>query len=205
MKPRRPTLCQAAVASLTLAILVSSQPVEAADKDEATEKETPVVEVNPDGQPKGYDKAPDGPTYYLWRDGDVWHLRTKTKKKTHQFHGLIRIKGGTVKKIYNFSGLEAQPRKKGKKGQAAPADIGRWNDARNEIEFKFRTSGGEDGFDFQLSDKATDLSLDLKLDGYEHRGRIVVGKDAQTPPQPVFTIAIPQDQPDKKKGSAKTN
>lgn len=143
-----------------------------------------VIEVDPEGQPRGYDKRPSGPTCYIWREGEVWHLRTRTKNQSRKFRGEIQVQGGTVTKISNFDGLEASGRKKNRKS----ADIGRLNTAKNQIDFEFRTSGGEDGFDFKVSASAKNLAFNVKIDDYEHSFPIQIGAKAQKPPAIPFTL-----------------
>lgn len=147
------------------------------------EADEPVIEVDPEGEPSGYDKPPRGPTCYIWRTGDTWHVRTKTKSQSRKFNGSIKVEGGTVTKIANFEGLET-PKKKNKKS----ADIGRLNTAKNQIDFQFRTSGGEDGFDFRVSASARNLAFNLKIDDYEHSFPIEIGAKGQRPPAIPFTL-----------------
>ncbi|MGE3315230.1 MAG: hypothetical protein AB7O26_08940 [Planctomycetaceae bacterium] len=172
---------------LCLALLtISSDAAEKKKKKGMKEKEdvveTPVTELDPEGAPP--DRKVPAARIFVWYEGGLWHVRTRTKENAHQFSGVISIAGGKLKHISNYEGLEARGKKKGKKG----SDIGQWNAAKNQITFNFRTAGREDGFDFELDKKAKDVTFDLKVDGYGHARVIRVGSKEQMPSATPFTL-----------------
>jgi hypothetical protein len=171
-------MCLAAMALMAAALLLPGVSPAADGKKKGEEL---LIDVDPQGEPRGYDGLPDGPTYFLWRDGDVWHLRTKTRKLARQFSGTVKVRGGTLK-LQDHAGLERNRKRR------RVVDIGRVNDLNNKIDFKFRTMGREDGFDFKVSKTATAVEFDLKLDGYEHRGNIRIGRAGQSPGQAIFSL-----------------
>jgi hypothetical protein len=145
---------------------------------------TDVIEINPVGEPAPYARRGNlkGPHYFVWYDAGGWHLRTTTKEISHEFSGTIRVVGGTVTKIENFSGLEARPGQKGKN------DIGRLDESRRNITFKFATKGREDGFDFKVGPTAETLQFNLKVNGYGHREMILIGGEGTAAPQAAFSL-----------------
>jgi hypothetical protein len=154
--------------------------VSAQDKKKS-DSEAPVIEIDPEGQPNG--RNIDGPRYLLWRDGDVWHLRTHTEKAAVTFAGTVRVEEGTVTKITNFEGLEPRQRK----GQKRP-DVGRLSRDKKTIAYNFATKGRVDGFDFQVSKSATNIQFELKTAGYADRKFVYIGLNAQHPPEAVFSL-----------------
>lgn len=139
-----------------------------------------VIEISPEGEPKKYEKKIKGPTLFVWRDGDIWHVRSRTAEKKHHFSGTIQVGDGKVTKVGNFGSMEAKKKKE--------SDIGRLNKDGDRIDFKFETKGHEDGFDFQVSKTSKTISFDLRVDGSQHRNAILIGADAQNPPQIPFTF-----------------
>lgn len=192
-------LILAVVFAQTMPASAADQKVGKKGKGPAAPAETSVIELDPEGIPPGNDAKVDGPRIFLWYSDGEWHLRTRTKKDAHEFTGTIEVKSGKVKNINEFDGLEAKKKRKRK----APQDLGYLNNARNKIDFKFRTAGGEDGFDFVLNDEATDLAFNLKIDGYGHGRVIRIGRKGQMPPSAQFVLpAHPGVQPTEKDADA---
>ena len=143
----------------------------------------PPAAIDATGRPAAYSKPVKQATYYLWHEDGAWHLRTRTKEKSREFSGLIRVQGGTVTRLdANAKGLEVRGKKKAKR------DIGVVRDGGKTIAFEFRTDGGEDGFDFTVSPATTALDFQRRLMGCDHPDHIVIGRNGVSPPKARFTL-----------------
>jgi len=201
--------CLAAGGAILLFLAAQGIPLTRADDKKTADD--PVFEIDAEGEPRGYDKPPKGPTFYLWYSEGAWHVRTKTKEKAHAFTGVIQLRKGKVASISGYEGLEVPNARaaaqKGKgKGKAKGRirkfeDFGKLNDSRTRIDFNFKTSGREDGFDFKVNKDATLLDFSLKIDGYGHSENIVIGGKNMAPPAGHFTlVAHPAAAADKQPG-----
>ncbi|MBA3312244.1 MAG: hypothetical protein M3552_22065 [Planctomycetota bacterium] len=168
-----------AVASLLCLFL---QTTFAADPPEA---DAPAID--PVGAPAAYTQSVERATYYLWQEDDMWHLRTRTKEKSRPFTGVIRVKGGKVTLLRP----EIRAPKVGKKGKVKPPktpDRGFLSRDGRTITFTFETNGGEDGFDFQVNEAASEIEFHLAVKGFEHPERIVIGKKGVSPTAVKFSL-----------------
>jgi hypothetical protein len=138
-----------------------------------------VIDVNPTGRPKGIAKGRTA-QFFVWHDAEGWHLQTHTAERRHVFTGTIEVMGGKVTKITNFENLEG--RKK------IVRDLGLLNQAENEIQFRFATKGGRDGFDFQVDESAKQIRFRLLIDGQAAPRRVVIGARGQPSPNEVFML-----------------
>ena len=50
-----------------------------------------------DGKPSF--KEGEGRSYYVWRDGDTWHLRWTTFGSMHRFSGTVLAEGGKIESL----------------------------------------------------------------------------------------------------------
>ena len=148
-----------------------------------------VIDVDPEGQPPGLAKKAKGPTYYLWRDGDVWRLRSATSEKRHSFGGTIRVQNGRVKKLA-AAGLEGQ------RPSPKRVDIGRVSRDRTRIDFSFKTNGRIDGFDFQVEGEDATLQFNLLTNGTAIPGRIRIGGNGNPAPGATFSLPAHSDKTD---------
>jgi hypothetical protein len=163
------------------AVLLGAEDIAGSETTSAAE----VFQTDSHGIPPQYQRLETlkGPHFFLWREGDVWRVRTKAGEKGGEFSGTIRTVGGTVTRISNYSGLEG-PRK----GNGKKADVGRLDGSRRTISFRLRTKGREDGFDFTVNPNTERLEFDLRVDGYGHRERILIGGKGKRPPGPTFSL-----------------
>ncbi|MSR52216.1 MAG: hypothetical protein EXS09_02875 [Gemmataceae bacterium] len=138
-------------------------------------------EASPIGRPNGF-KSGASTRFVIWHDAGTWHVRTTTgSKDTHVFSGTIRIVGG---KMTSVKPIAAE---KGGKSKTN-LDYGSWNAEGTLFTFSFTTGRDQDGFDMQLSDKATALKFDLKLDGKESPDKVHLGAKNAHPKSATFYL-----------------
>lgn len=86
-------------------------------------------------------------SYWVWHDGEGYHVRTTTAHDRHAFTGYVEIvRGGVWVKPYELR----------------PDDVVRLTG--NRIEFRLSTQRNLSGFDLRL-DWSSDATLHLELDG----------------------------------------
>lgn len=141
------------------------------------------IAVDSDGQPPGLAVKPKGPMYFVWRDGDVWRVRSKTSEKAHRFGGSVLVRGGKVKTVA-AAGMEGIRRR-----HPARFDAGRLSGDRTRIDFDLRTKGGIDGFDFRVEGSAAAIEFDLRIDGTAIPGRVQIGATGHPAPGERFALA----------------
>ena len=158
-----------------------------------------------DGKPSF--KEGESRSYYVWRDGNTWHLRWTTFGSMHRFSGTVVAEGGKIESLKKVD-VETErrviapgraphyvrgPRGRvvGVAGGRAPIVETREQDHINKesdhrIVFNTRTDDDIDGFDFKVTDDVSLLRLVLQIDGEAHPGEIEVGRNnAHVPGDPV--------------------
>jgi len=143
--------------------------------------ESKLEDVNPNGRPKGY-KAGLSARYAIWHEAATWHIRTTSAKDTHVFSGTIQVMGGRM------TSLKPITVEKGGKSKTN-LDYGSWNPEGTLFTFSFTTGKGQDGFDLQLNDKATELTFVLKVDGKEAPDKVFLGAKNAHPKAASFRLA----------------
>jgi hypothetical protein len=138
-------------------------------------------DLDPSGKPKDF-KAGLSTRYAIWHDGTTWHFRTTTAaKESQEFSGTIEVIGGKMTAL-NPVKVEGKKAKKNK-------DFGSWNPEGTRFKFSLTTAKGfVDGFDLQLSDKATALKLVLKVNGEEAPKAIFLGAKNAHPTSAMFFL-----------------
>lgn len=137
--------------------------------------------------------------YFIWREGDTWHVRWTTRGKMRQFSGSVVSDGGKLKSLKRID-VESEQRVLypsraprvvyGPRGRAhvrggrAPVVVERKQDkiekeGDNRIVFLARTDDDIDGFDFKVDDKVASLSFSLEIDGRQVPQLIETGKRNQ--------------------------
>lgn len=136
--------------------------------------------VNVEGRPNNYELAEQA-RFYVWHDGDGWHVRTVGPPKiANGFRGTIRLHGTKFLKITPV-GLD-------KRNDEASLSPG-----KDEFTFKFVTSNKFDGVDFNL-DKVEGASIEFEvlLNGGKAPKRVFIGGKAANPKTNHFAIAVPK-------------
>lgn len=135
--------------------------------------------------------------YYLWREGDTWHVRWTTKGKMRQFAGSVTAEGGELKSLKRIDVEDERrvlypgraPRVVyGPRGRAhvrrgrAPVVVGREQDkiekdGNQRIVFLARTDDDIDGFNFKVDEKVKELRFVLEIDGRQMAHSVEIGKN----------------------------
>ena len=124
--------------------------------------------------------------YYVWREGDTWHVRWTTKGRMRTFTGSVSATGG---ELSSFKRIDVDSERKVMYGRGmlltitsttSPARIGGRapvfnTGADGQITFDARTENDIDGFDFKAED-VEQLQLDLQIDGSALPSRVAVGR-----------------------------
>jgi hypothetical protein len=137
--------------------------------------------------------------YFIWREGDTWHIRWTTKGKMRQFSGAVVSDGGKLKSLKRID-VESErsvlypgraprvvygPRGRAHvRGGRAPVVVEHKQDkiekdGDNKIVFLARTNDDIDGFDFKVDDKVVSLSFMLEVDGRQMPQLVEMGNKNQ--------------------------
>ncbi len=139
--------------------------------------------------------------YYLWREGDTWHVRWTTKGKLRQFTGAVTAEGGELRSLKRIDVEEERrvlypgraPRVVyGPRGRAhvrrgrAPVVVEREQDkiekdGDRRIVFLARTDDDIDGFNFKVDENVRSLRFVLEIDGRQMAHSVEVGKNNRKP------------------------
>lgn len=122
------------------------------------------------GQPEGMGEG-SSKRFLLWRNNNVWHLRTTTARNKHTFRGEIVADKGTITEL-----------------NAVSTERKDWVSLKDpkRISFELTTEGGIDGFDFRTT--ATNLKFTLTLDGQTKSSLVFIGSRATNPSTMPFTL-----------------
>lgn len=159
-----------------------------------------------DGRPEfkeGSDRA-----YFVWRDGDRWHVRWTTRGQPHNFAGTVRATGGKLESLKRVD-LDEELRiirpgapphvVRGPRGRVRGVAPGRPAVVAEKtadhvdrvddhlIRWTTRTSADIDGFDFTASGVGS-LQFDLKIDGVSRPVDVQIGRGNTHPPANPFTV-----------------
>jgi len=137
----------------------------------------PVKGPDPVGRPWFTAGSPMG--YWIWVDAlGAWHIRTTTAVAKHVFHGYVTVEGGQLTTV--------KPTRKD------------WNDwvkltSPSQVQFKFETQGGMDGFDFKADSPF--VRFDIYIDGKRMPRSTFVGMNKARPLAVPFDLALPPPAP----------
>jgi hypothetical protein len=150
-------------------------------------------------------------SYYVWRDGDEWHVRWTTDGTTHRFNGSVMAEGGELKSLKRID-VESEskvigpgssprvihgPRGRviGVRGGSGPVVVNRTQDkiekdGDHRIHFISNNDGDIDGFKFKVDKNVTSLKFALEIDGKPLPRRIEVGKSNSKPEGDPFVVSL---------------
>lgn len=136
-------------------------------------KEVPQLPASTaDDRPAGFQET-SGAGFWVWRgDKNVWHVRTTTAGKQHNFMGEIAVRGSGVMTDLKANRTELNDRVRGNPSGAA---------------FEFKTAGFQDGVDFKV-EPGNCLEFDLKIDGKSQPNKIYIGGRQTNPPSHWFKL-----------------
>lgn len=162
-----------------------------------------------DGKPD-FSKG-DETSYYVWRNGDEWHVRWTTNGTAHRFNGSVLAEGGELKSLKRID-VEAEskvvrsgraphvvrgPRGRvvGVRGGRAPVVVNREQDkiekdGDKRIHFLSVNDGDIDGFDFKVDKNVTSLKFALEIDGKPAPKRIEIGNSNSKPSGDPFSVSL---------------
>jgi hypothetical protein len=161
-----------------------------------------------DGRPVFAEGADFG--YFLWRDGNKWHVRWTTKGRLRVFSGYVESTGGKLKSLKRIDVEEERrvvapgraptvwvgPRGRvHSRGGRAPVVVERKQDriekeGDNRIVFTARTDNDIDGYDFELGEGVTSLRFVLEIDGRQNPRAVEIGRNNKKPPQLPLVVKI---------------
>jgi hypothetical protein len=154
---------------------------------------------NYDGRPSFAEGVELG--YYLWRDGDTWHLRWTTVGTMRNFTGFVEATGGELKSLKRID-VESEsrvlypgrtrrvvvgPRDRARvRGGRPPVVVSREQDriekdGDRRIVFAARTDDDIDGFDFKVDKNVESLRLRLEVGGNPVPNLVEAGKNNLKP------------------------
>src|SRR6186997_1768401 len=137
-------------------------------------------------------------SYYVWRDGNTWHLRWTTLGAAHQFTGSVMAEGGKIESLKRID-VDTERRviapgrpprvvtgpRGGVRGVSrgrAPVVAARTQDhidkeGDRRIVFNTRTDDDIDGFDFKVNEDVKALRMTLRIDGEPRPREIQAGRN----------------------------
>lgn len=148
--------------------------------------------------------------YYIWRDGDTWHVRWTTKGTKRHFAGLVLAEGGDLKSLKRID-LESRTLvvRRGRQPQTTIDRRGRIRrsngggpvvtsrkqdtvekDGGQRIRFSSQNDGDIDGFDFKVDQKVTALRFTLEINGKVAHKYVEAGKNNQKMAETPFTVKL---------------
>lgn len=147
--------------------------------------------------------------YYVWREGDKWHVRWTTKNRGNTFAGSVTAMGGKLKslrqidvaaewKILNPGGrlltISVDPGASRGVRSGLPVFSSRDRDhskmeGDSQIVFNARTENNIDGFDFTVDD-VDELQINLEIDGRALPNRVAVGRKNEKPLSLPLTVTL---------------
>jgi hypothetical protein len=135
--------------------------------------------------------------YYLWREGDTWHLRWTTRGAMRNFSGSVEATGGKLKSLKRID-VETERKvlypgraphvwvgPRGRvhgRGGRAPVVAERKQDRIEKdgdyrIVFAAKTDNDIDGFDFKPETQVTSLRFVLEIDGRRMPQLLEIGRN----------------------------
>ena len=140
-------------------------------------------ELNPFDRPEG-SIVDQTARYYVWYDKQGWHVRT-TAKGARNFHGTIRVKKAKIKSCVPIGLTDGK--------QRGVTDAVKFNEARTELKFAFKTGKMSDGFDLALDGEEGQIEFELLIDNQKNARWIFLGRALQHPSATPFSLpAMPK-------------
>ena len=161
-----------------------------------------------DGRPAFTEGSDRG--YFVWRDGDTWHVRWTTQGAQRRFTGSVTAEGGELKSLKRID-VEEERRvlAPGRPGHMWRGPHGRWHmtpgsgpvvaerkqdkiekDGDQRIFWISRTNADIDGFDFKVGRNVTRLRFALQVDGESRPGQVETGGGNASPEHNPFGVDL---------------
>lgn len=148
--------------------------------------------------------------YFIWREGDTWHVCWTTVGRMRVFAGTVTAVGGNLKSLKRID-VETErkvvypgraprvvvgPRGRARvRGGRAPVVATREQDhiemsGDDQIVFNARTDNDIDGFNFKVGDRVDRLRFNLRIDGREIPGVVEVGRNNHKPAEIPIVVTL---------------
>lgn len=148
----------------------------------------------------------DHTAYYVWSEGNHWHVRWVAFSCRQNFKGSVVADRGSIGNMRKVDPVNEQnliyPQRRQLltvvTGYDHPANFAS-NEAHNRdirmngksaVVFSATTDDGLDGFDFTADDAVRTLTFELKLEGKPATGFVYLGKDNVTPGSLPVTVSV---------------
>jgi len=149
-------------------------------------------------------------SYFVWRDGDTWHVRWTTMGKMLRFTGHVVAEGGELKSLKRID-VEEERRvvRRARPGTVTVGPRGRVRvrpgqgpvvatteqdkierEGDRRIVWLARTDADIDGFDFKVDDQVRALLFTLEIEGASNARDVEIGRDNQRPPANPFRVDL---------------
>lgn len=154
---------------------------------------------------EGFDRG-----YFVWHEGDEWHVRWTTQGNLLLFTGQVIADGGNIRDLDRVD-LEKESRlvRTGSRPVLVRGPRGRLRatrrpttavvtreqdqvekDGDRAIRFRARTDADVDGFDFKLDRKVTQIRFILEVGGQSRAVAVEVGRNNVRPDDNPFTVVL---------------
>ncbi|MGH9203080.1 MAG: hypothetical protein ACRD2A_17785 [Vicinamibacterales bacterium] len=154
---------------------------------------------------EGFDRG-----YFVWREGDEWHVRWTTQGNLLLFTGQVIADGGDIRDLDRVD-LERESRLvrtgsrpvlvRGPRGRVRTARrpttaVGTREQDRVEkdgdrtIRFRARTDADIDGFHFKLDRRVTQIRFVLEINGVSRAVAVEVGRNNVKPDDNPFSVSL---------------
>ena len=152
-------------------------------------------------------KESDAGGYYVWHNGNNWHVRWIAVDRPGDFRGSVVAEGGALRDLRQANAsVEVRDlpwlrrnlttavgranSNMSMTGMPATDRANIRNDGKSKIAFDVRTENNINGFDFSPEDGVTSLRMDLQVDRKSAANRVRIGKESQSPDALPLTVAL---------------
>ena len=149
-------------------------------------------------------------SYFVWNEGNQWHVRWTTLGKMLRFSGSVISEGGKLKSLDKIdvekeraiirpggpTRVVVGPRGRVRAVGRRPAVVAEREQDRIEkeddhtIRFLANTNDDIDGFDFKVEDSVKQLRFRLEIDGQSHVADVQAGRNNQHPHGNPFVVNL---------------
>ena len=121
--------------------------------------------------------------YYIWKDGQRWHVRWTTMGASRRFTGSVAADAG---ELHSLKRVDVESESRVLYPGRAPVVVTKdqdkiEKDGDSRIVFNALTTGDIDGFDFTTDDKTSELRFTMQVNGQPMPNIIEVGRNNERP------------------------
>lgn len=149
--------------------------------------------------------------YYVWHEGNEWHVRWTSYGRMLTFSGRVQTDEGKLEKLKRIDVEQERTVIRRGRGPVVVRDrFGRprvvggrpdvvvtreqdhiEKDGDRKIVFRARTNDDIDGFDFKVNEDVRILRFNLEIDGKSSVEEVEVGRNNAHPPRNPFEVKLP--------------